>query len=219
MHGRCYVNFDLMRRVMEHYFDMNIIQVMNITGINYIYTILYFQNGINNVFVDIDDKIINRANEQVIRCFVSIISFHSSIVHYVFKLIHFIFGFQNLHFKEVAFKYESDFLNDMDTLSVKRPTIVTRVSDFIPQIISFIEKLLKQELAYKTEDGSVYFNLIRYSSTFKYGKLKPLQALENQAKDSASSNFALWKASKSPLEPSWVPSWGGKGRPGWHVII
>lgn len=111
-------------------------------------------------------------------------------------------------------------MNDLNALSVKSPTILTRVSDFIPQIITFIERLLDQNLAYKTIDGSVYFNLNSYSKMYKYGKLKPFQMSNTDGSEIPSSHdFALWKAAKSSSEPGWTPSWGGKGRPGWHVII
>lgn len=110
------------------------------------------------------------------------------------------------------------FLNDLGSLSVQKPTVLTKVSDFIPQIISFIEALLHRELAYTTNDGSVYFNINAYEKKYKYGKLKPFQISMAESKNSNNSNdFALWKAAKSDAEPSWAPSWGGKGRPGWHI--
>ncbi|XP_057367259.1 probable cysteine--tRNA ligase, mitochondrial [Daphnia carinata] len=167
-HAWCYVNFDIMRRIMEQYFNLNVIQVMNIT--------------------DIDDKIIQKAIDE------------------------------KVDFKEVSSKYEMAFLNDLDSLSVQKPTVLTKVSDFIPQIISFIEALLHRELAYTTDDGSVYFNLNTYVKRYEYGKLKPFQMSTVELKNSRNYNdFALWKAAKSDTEPSWTPSWGGKGRPGWHI--
>jgi hypothetical protein len=91
----------------------------------------------------------------------------------------------------------------------------------MPQILSFIEKLLNEGLAYTTEDGSVYFNLKTYSDkNFLYGKLKPPDSLKSSdGGKKFSIDFALWKASKSSSEPSWKPSWGKNGRPGWHVSI
>ncbi|XP_046461967.1 probable cysteine--tRNA ligase, mitochondrial [Daphnia pulex] len=171
-HAWCYVNFDIMRRIMEQYFNLNVVQVMNIT--------------------DIDDKIIQKAIDE------------------------------KLDFKEVSSKYEISFLNDLDNLSVQRPSVLTKVTDFIPQIISFIATLLHQKLAYTTSDGSVYFSLNAYSKKYKYGKLKPSQVplmeAENQnRRPNQNEDFALWKATKSSSEPSWSPSWGGKGRPGWHI--
>ncbi len=106
----------------------------------------------------------------------------------------------------------------MDNLSVQRPNVLTKVTDFIPQIILFIENLLHKKLAYTTEDGSVYFNLNAYSKKYKYGKLKPSLIPQMDVENlNCNEDFALWKAAKSSLEPSWSPSWGGKGRPGWHV--
>ena len=91
----------------------------------------------------------------------------------------------------------------------------------MPQIISFIEKLLQAGLAYTADDGSVYFSLKAYSDkNFRYGKLKPPDSLKT-AEDGKkfSSDFALWKSTKSPSEPSWKPNWGKHGRPGWHVSL
>ena len=133
-------------------------------------------------------------------------------------------NFQKVDFREIASIYEADFFSDLSSLSVKKPTLVTRVSDFIPQIISFIEALLKDNMAYKTDDGSVYFNLSVYSENYKYGKLKAVTLEQPSAKNGSYSNskkndFALWKAAKSSSEPGWEPSWGGRGRPGWHVLL
>lgn len=131
----------------------------------------------------------------------------------------------------------------MDALGIQRPTLMTRVSDYLPQIVSFVERLLEQgwlpvesscfcnityfflpkfqsfgRLAYKTADGSVYFDVNAYSSKYAYGKLKPPETSGNTPSVKQSSlDFALWKAAKSSTEPHWISSWGSKGRPGWHV--
>lgn len=112
-----------------------------------------------------------------------------------------------------------EFLEDLKSLSVGAPTVWTRVSDFIPHIVAFIEKLLERDMAYVTDDGSVYFNLSAYSRKFTYGKLKPADVqLANGGQ--SESDFALWKAAKSASEPGWIPSWTTiKGRPGWHVCL
>lgn len=121
----------------------------------------------------------------------------------------------------MAGRYEMEFLHDLEQLGIQRPTLMTKVTQFMPQIMLFIQKLLEQGVAYKTEDGSVYFNVTEFSKHYKYGKLKPIsEPPHSKSKDDFKKSlldFALWKASKSNLEPSWVSSWGSKGRPGWHV--
>ena len=93
---------------------------------------------------DVDDKIINKSNEE------------------------------NKHFKEVTSKYEKDFFEDMKILNVELPDVITRVSEFIPEIINYIKKIEERGYAYRS-NGSVYFNVSQFSSTnnHSYGKLKP----------------------------------------------
>ena len=119
-------------------------------------------------------------------------------------------------------RYVDAFFEDLDSLAVDRPEVVSRATEHIPQMVSLIEKLAEPGAAYKTEDGSWYFRLSAFP---EYGKLskKDLSGMEDGArvdvdeyeKDSA-RDFALWKAPKSDDEASWdTPI--GRGRPGWHI--
>ncbi len=122
--------------------------------------------------------------------------------------------------REIAETYELDFLDDMFHLGVQPPSLLTRVTDFIPEIVSFIEKIIEKGFAYPVPDGSVYFDLDNYSKEYVYGKLKPVSRndIEVDAIGKKSSNdFALWKGKKIVDEPSWEAPWGGEGRPGWHI--
>lgn len=117
-------------------------------------------------------------------------------------------------FKTVAKQYEHEFWLDMASLNIEKPLIVARVSDHIPAIESFIKKMIDSDMAYVTNDGSVYFDTEKYES---YGKLQKMQESGEPA-DKYKKNkmdFALWKGQK-PGEPSWTTSWGD-GRPGWHI--
>jgi cysteinyl-tRNA synthetase len=117
--------------------------------------------------------------------------------------------------------YERAFFEDMDALNVERPEQISRATANIAEMVSLIEKLAAQDIAYKAEDGSWYFRIARFPG---YGKLsgKDLEGIEDGArvdldeyeKDSA-RDFALWKAAK-PGETSWDTSLG-PGRPGWHI--
>ncbi|KAL0127604.1 hypothetical protein PUN28_003117 [Cardiocondyla obscurior] len=111
--------------------------------------------------------------------------------------------------------FESEFFSDINKLNIREPYLSCRVTDYIPQIIQFIERLVAKEDGYVTNDGSVYFNTKKYNN---YGKLANLP---NAEKDQPVGNkksvldFALWKASKDN-EPFWKSPWGC-GRPGWHI--
>ncbi|XP_075446811.1 putative cysteine--tRNA ligase, mitochondrial isoform X3 [Ascaphus truei] len=139
------------------------------------------------VITDIDDKIIWRANEL------------------------------NISPVALARAYEQDFKQDMAALKVLPPTVYMRVTENIPQIVSFIEQIIANGHAYATPQGNVYFDV--QSIGGKYGKFSG--ALTNTGDEPATGekrhirDFALWKSSK-PAEPCWVSPWG-KGRPGWHI--
>ncbi|XP_034521367.1 probable cysteine--tRNA ligase, mitochondrial isoform X2 [Ailuropoda melanoleuca] len=136
---------------------------------------------------DVDDKIIRRAAEM------------------------------NVSPASLANLYEEDFKQDMAALKVLPPTVYLRVTENIPQIISFIEGIIANGHAYSTAQGNVYFDLRSIGD--KYGKLvgavpspvgEPVDSDKRHASD-----FALWKAAK-PQEVFWASPWG-KGRPGWHI--
>nr|XP_004054781.1 probable cysteine--tRNA ligase, mitochondrial isoform X1 [Gorilla gorilla gorilla] len=136
---------------------------------------------------DVDDKIIKRANEM------------------------------NISPASLASLYEEDFKQDMAALKVLPPTVYLRVTENIPQIISFIEGIIARGHAYSTAKGNVYFDL--KSRGDKYGKLVgvvpgPVGEPADSDKRHA-SDFALWKAAK-PQEVFWASPWG-PGRPGWHI--
>jgi cysteinyl-tRNA synthetase len=140
-------------------------------------------------YTDIDDKMINRANKE------------------------------NITVPELADRIIPEYETDYASLGIKPATIQTKATDYIPQMIEIIEKLIEKGHAYETKDG-VYFEI----ETFKeYGKLsnQKLAELRAGARVEADKNkrhpydFALWKTEK-PGEPSWESPWG-KGRPGWHI--
>ncbi|KAF1485517.1 putative cysteine--tRNA ligase, mitochondrial, partial [Megadyptes antipodes antipodes] len=97
------------------------------------------------------------------------------------------------------------------------PTVYMRVTDNIPQIISFIKTIIASGQAYATSQGNVYFDVKSWGK--RYGVLTTIypdtQDEEVDTDKRHSKDFALWKAAR-PQELSWTSPWG-KGRPGWHI--
>jgi cysteinyl-tRNA synthetase len=133
-------------------------------------------------------------------------------------------------FRTLPSFWEHKYNEDMAALNVLPPDIVTRVSEYVPKIVTFVESIIDNGYAYATTDGSVYFNTIAFdkADSHDYAKLQPWNkgqldliadgegSLTGDDSGKKSPNdFALWKASK-PGEPEWESPWG-RGRPGWHI--
>lgn len=109
---------------------------------------------------------------------------------------------------------------DTDALGVLRPDLEPRATEFIPQILAMIQRLLDNHYAYLTEQGDICYAVNRFQD---YGKLSGKHLEELRAGERVGINttkqdpldFVLWKAAK-PGEPNWQSPWG-PGRPGWHI--
>lgn len=122
--------------------------------------------------------------------------------------------------RELAAKYESAYVTDMEALHNTSVDEYARAHDYIGQIVDQVQRLIDRGHAYKLDDGW-YFDL----STFQeYGKLS--RRTQVQAEDAIAridehagkrnlGDFALWKT-KKPGEPYWESDLG-PGRPGWHI--
>lgn len=118
--------------------------------------------------------------------------------------------------EKVARPLEDEFFRDLDALHVRRPDMVLRVSEHIPEIVSYIETIIGNGGAYTSTDG-VYFDTTKHGA--RYGKLGQGMATDEASSTSTkrdNRDFALWKLSKSEAEPGWDSPWG-RGRPGWHI--
>ena len=109
---------------------------------------------------------------------------------------------------------------EMGELGLEPPTIQSRATECIQDMIEFITKLIEKGHAYATPEGNVYF---RVSSFPEYGKLSHQiidETMSGVRKDVEQGkeddrDFALWKAAGND-EIFWESPWG-KGRPGWHI--
>lgn len=148
------------------------------------YQVTYVRN-----FTDIDDKIINRANEQ------------------------------GTTSEELANRFIQEFYTDMNRLGVGAPDVEPKATEHIPEIIELIQGLIAKGLAYQAGSDVYFAvdRFPRYGA-LSGRNLDELQAgariTVNEIKNNP-MDFALWKGSK-PGEPTWESPWG-PGRPGWHI--
>ena len=166
-HAMTYIIFDVIKRYLRF------------KG----YKVKHVQN-----FTDIDDKIIERANQV---------------------------GMPPL---ELANKYVDQYFADMDALNVERADIYPRATAEIPKVIEIIQGLLAKSYAYESEGSVYFRvrNFPNYGK-LSHRNLSDMisQASTYEEKKEYPLDFALWKTSK-PGEPFWESPWG-RGRPGWHI--
>ena len=172
-HARVLVVFDTITRYLRF------------TG----YDVTYIRN-----ITDIDDKIINRANEK------------------------------GEDFNDLTARFIDAMHEDAAALGVLSPSAEPRATESMKDIINMIQTLVDKGHAYATQtndnSGDVYYDVSSFESYGKLSgkKLEDLRAGERVAVDERKHDpldFVLWKAAK-PDEPSWDSPWG-KGRPGWHI--
>src|SRR3712207_6012472 len=150
------------------------------------YDVTYVQN-----ITDIEDKIINKANEE------------------------------GVSWEEVVRRYTDSFHERLKMLGVGLPDVEPRATEHIPEMISLIEELIEKGHAYAPSEakGDVYYSVESFPEYGKLSHQRPEEMRETEKGQAAFKksplDFALWKASK-PGEPSWESPWG-PGRPGWHI--
>jgi cysteinyl-tRNA synthetase len=140
-------------------------------------------------YTDVDDKIINRANERGISS------------------------------QDLAEEFIKAFDEDMDSLGLIKPTHEPRATEYIQPIIAINQKLIDKGMAYESSGDVYYSvdkfpNYLQLSKR----NMEEMQAGARVTPGEQKRNpmdFALWKTAK-PSEPSWESPWGA-GRPGWHI--
>jgi cysteinyl-tRNA synthetase len=148
------------------------------------YDVTYVRN-----YTDVDDKIINRANQKGISS------------------------------KQLAEEYIQAFDEDMEALGLRKPTHEPKATEYIDRIIVLAKQLIEKGMAYESAGDVYYSveKFPTYLKLSKRN-MEEMQAGARIAPGEQKRNpmdFALWKAAK-PGEPSWESPWG-PGRPGWHI--
>ena len=117
------------------------------------------------------------------------------------------------------------FFEDRDYMRIKPANVYTPATQYMPQMIALVSRLLERGVAYKGEDGSVYFALAKFPT---YGRLSRLDTREikvgarvtsDEYAKGDPSDFALWKradAEDEQVGAAWDAPFG-RGRPGWHL--
>ncbi|HZT16117.1 MAG TPA: cysteine--tRNA ligase [Gaiellaceae bacterium] len=120
---------------------------------------------------------------------------------------------------ELAARATEWYLADTGDLGLGMPDHLPKASEWVPQIVAFVEELVARGHAYAA-GGDVYFRVASFSD---YGRLSGQRPdrVELQEEPSALKedprDFALWKANKPETEDTWWESPWGRGRPGWHI--
>jgi cysteinyl-tRNA synthetase len=131
---------------------------------------------------------------------------------------------EHLEPMEVVQKYINSFQKNMEELNTLHPSIEPRASGHIIEQQELINEILEKGYAYEV-NGSVYFDVLKYSKKYKYGKLsgrvlEELQAntrtLEGQEEKRNPFDFALWKKATPEHLMRWSSPWS-EGFPGWHL--
>ena len=139
---------------------------------------------------DIDDKIINRANER------------------------------GVPWKELTERYIGEMHRDVAALGCAQPDLEPRATDHIAEMLELVTALESRGLAYDAGGGDVYFAVEKFKpygalSGRNLDDLLSGARVDLDARKRSPMDFALWKSAK-PGEPSWPSPWG-PGRPGWHL--
>lgn len=133
---------------------------------------------------------------------------------------------KNIPLKAFTDPYTQAFFEDLQTLNIEKVEYYPHATDYIPQMITLIQKLLDENVAYRGADGSIYYSIAKFAT---YGRLSHLNLKDLRAGASERvshdeydkdhlADFVLWKAYDPTRDGQifWESPFG-KGRPGWHI--
>ncbi|WP_183279857.1 cysteine--tRNA ligase [Clostridium fungisolvens] len=166
--GRTFIVFDTIRRYFEYRgFDVNFVQN----------------------FTDIDDKMINKANEE------------------------------GTTVKELGDRYIDEYYHDADSLNIERATVNPRATEYMDEIVGFVKSLVDKGYAYEVNGDVYFSTKkFSHYGKLSGQNIEDLQAgarINVDERKQDPMDFAVWKSQK-PGEPGWESPWG-LGRPGWHI--
>ena len=167
-HARSLYIFDLIRRYLKYRgFEVNFVR--NIT--------------------DVDDKIINRANEL------------------------------KIDWQDLVKKYIASYYQDLASLSIEKADFEPRATENIPEMIKYIERLIQKGYAYAAGGDVYFsvrkFSRYGKLSGQSIDQMETGVRINSSELKRDPLDFALWKKSKDK-EPFWDSPWS-LGRPGWHI--
>ncbi|HOJ49740.1 MAG TPA: cysteine--tRNA ligase [Spirochaetota bacterium] len=132
---------------------------------------------------------------------------------------------ENIKLSDYTYKYKKAFFEDIETLNIVKANYYPEATKHIKEMVNIIKTLLEKGIAYKTEDGSIYFSISKFK---EYGKLSGFNP--DELKDGASGrvkldeyskdqpvDFVLWKSYNEDDGDVFWETEVGKGRPGWHI--
>ena len=130
---------------------------------------------------------------------------------------------QKISLKDYTKKYEKIFFEDIEALNIDKADVFPKATEHIKEMIDLVKKLLKNGIAYKSEDGSIYYDISKFKDYGKlsHTKIKELKEGARVNQDSyekeSANDFALWKAYHEEDGNIFWQTEIGKGRPGWHI--
>jgi cysteinyl-tRNA synthetase len=124
---------------------------------------------------------------------------------------------------ELTDEFKAAFHADLKTLNIQPAQQYPEATNYVAEMIDMVKDLEQKGFAYKTDDGSVYFDIEKYGDYGKLARLNPDEMIsgERVTDDSyekeGARDFALWKGYKpDDGDVKWDSPWGA-GRPGWHI--
>src|ERR1017187_399808 len=130
---------------------------------------------------------------------------------------------EKLPLQQLTARYTKTFFDDRNTLNIKSAHQYPRATEHLAEMFRLIETLLAKGIAYRSEDGSIYYSITKFPS---YGRLAHIRVDElrpgervkhDEYEKETVADFALWKAwDEADGEVKWDSPWG-PGRPGWHI--
>ena len=129
---------------------------------------------------------------------------------------------EGVSLKEFTEKFTKYFFEDMDILNIERVEEYPKATETIKEMIDITKKLIDKGIAYKSDDGSVYYSVTKFKDYGKLSKIKfdglkvGARVKQDEYEKESANDFALWKGYEEADGDVFWETDLGKGRPGWH---